>query len=98
MLHVYSGVVGLIPHGKEFFLLRLGGGKRGASYSESLIENQDAAQMHAREHLGWILKAERSGLLTRALRSTVDFFINAQWEHYRLAVHPLVHRENCGDL
>jgi hypothetical protein len=33
-----------------------------------------------------------------ALTSTVDFFINAQWERYRLAVHPLVHRENCGDL
>jgi hypothetical protein len=34
----------------------------------------------------------------RALTSTVDSFINAQWKRYRLAVHPLVHRENCGDL
>ena len=40
------------------------------------------------------IQSQRAGMLKGNHRPV----INGQWERYRLAVHPLVHRENCGDL
>jgi uncharacterized protein (DUF885 family) len=46
----------------------------------------------------YIQRKNRSGPTRRAGIDVVFLAFMGRWEHYRLAVQPLAHRENCGDL